>query len=89
MVCDEAAFKSLYDKLVTKANQLDTTALSEVFTTLFNSLTCLGVTCDQVGFPYYIIPPMAIDLPVCEDVPMNVAVAGYEGNYDRMLEVSY
>lgn len=87
MVCDEAAFISLYDKLVTKATQLDTTSLSEVFTTLFNSFTCLGVTCDQVGIPSYIIPAMTIDLPVCTDEPMNVAVAGYQGNYGRMLEV--
>eukprot|EP00804_Cyclotella_cryptica_P018112 CCRYP_005898-RB/>CCRYP_005898-RB protein AED:0.02 eAED:0.02 QI:1433/1/1/1/0.93/0.88/17/82/2547 len=86
MVCDEAGFNSLYDKLVTNPRQLDTTALSEVLTTLFNSFTCLGVTCDQVGVPYYIIPQMAIDLPVCEDIPMNVTVAGYQGNYDRMLE---
>ncbi len=31
---------------------------------------------------YLMLHPMAIDLPVCEYVPMIVTVAGYEKNYD-------
>ena len=35
-----------------------------------------------MGIQYHLLPPMAIDLPVCDDVPMKVTVTGYAENYD-------
>jgi hypothetical protein len=72
---------------VTNAATLDTTTLTQSLVILFDSFTCLGVTCAVVGIPDDIIPPIAIDLPVCNEAPMDIQVAGYRGSYDRLLEV--
>jgi hypothetical protein len=87
MVCDKVTFNSLYEKLVSNPNQMDTTVFSEVITTLFNSFTCLGVTCEEVGIPQYITAPMSITMPTCEDTLGRMNLAGYEPTYDNMLMV--
>ena len=70
---------------MTNAATLDAAILEKSLTILFDSLTCLGVTCDQIGFQ--VQTDIVIDSLDCTDLPMNTELAGYQGSYDRMFQV--
>lgn len=84
--CNSTSFDTLWSNFVTNAATLTTDVLSASLTILFESFTCLGVTCELVGIPDDII--LDIDfLPSCTDPQLDTNLLGYEGVYERMLEV--
>ncbi len=85
-ICDKTAYNDLYEMLVTNAKSAPGIDVSKALGLLQDRYVCLGITCEEVGFPDFIAEGSR---STCVNPPQNILIVGYNGTSDMLLDVSW